>query len=274
MTSLFDDSDPSGKQNTRLLEFRAGKMVAAGNMVLPDRRKGLVFLYQSQDSLMHFCWKDRTTGNVEDDLTIFPDDIEFKHVQQCTSGRVYVLRFKSSSREFFFWLQEPRTDKDEENCRKVNDYLNNPPIRASIMESSAGPTTLRESIGGEQDLQNILERMNRQELMQLLNGMGSVPPDPELLETVFRQPGSLQYSVAELASFSQTAVTKATSGDAMPSLPIPVVASSTSTTQQTTGSSSRSSITSGGRSTSASAASQKGGPHSQLSHLQDGLSTI
>lgn len=39
------------------------------------------------------------------DLIIFPDDCEFKHVPQCKTGRVYLLRFKSSSKKFFFWLQ-------------------------------------------------------------------------------------------------------------------------------------------------------------------------
>ncbi|KAH3781168.1 hypothetical protein DPMN_158993 [Dreissena polymorpha] len=35
-------------------------------MVHADKRKGLVYVHQSDDSLMHFCWKDRTTGSVED----------------------------------------------------------------------------------------------------------------------------------------------------------------------------------------------------------------
>jgi hypothetical protein len=27
---------------------------------------------------MHFTWKDRTTGTLEEDLIIFPDDCEFQ----------------------------------------------------------------------------------------------------------------------------------------------------------------------------------------------------
>ena len=41
-------------------------MVMKGKMVHPDKRKGQVYIYQSDDTLMHFCWKDRTTGNVEE----------------------------------------------------------------------------------------------------------------------------------------------------------------------------------------------------------------
>lgn len=79
--------------------------IVVGRMVYPDKRKGLLYVYQSEDSLMHFCWQDRTTGTVEDDLIIFPDDCEYVHVPQCTTGRAYLLKFKSSNRRFFFWLQ-------------------------------------------------------------------------------------------------------------------------------------------------------------------------
>lgn len=49
-----------------LVEFRAGKMTLKGSTVTPDKRKGTVYIQQTDDSLIHFCWKDRTTGNVDD----------------------------------------------------------------------------------------------------------------------------------------------------------------------------------------------------------------
>ncbi|KAK9504779.1 hypothetical protein O3M35_008967 [Rhynocoris fuscipes] len=173
-TALFGNtSSRSGSKN--LVEFKAGKMTMKGKMVHPDKRKGLVYIYQSEDSLMHFCWKDRNTGSVEDDLIIFPDDVEFKRVTQCTTGRVYILKFKSSSRKFFFWIQEPKTDKDEDNCRKVNEVLNNPPSLGSQRSGGATP---------DGDLQNLLSNMSQQQLMQLFGGVGQIGGLSSLLGTM------------------------------------------------------------------------------------------
>lgn len=163
-------------------------------MVHPDKRKGLLYVYQADDSLMHFCWKDRTTGTVEDDLIIFPDDIEFKHVTQCTTGRVYVLKFKTSSRKFFFWMQEPKTDKDEEYRKKVNEYLNNPPTPGS----SRGGGLSSDLTGlGDSDLQSILGGMSQQQLMQLLGPMGMGGPGGGLSALMGARPSSAQSTVSE-----------------------------------------------------------------------------
>ncbi|KAF0035639.1 hypothetical protein F2P81_010951 [Scophthalmus maximus] len=141
-------SGSRGSSSKYLVEFRAGKMNMKGATVTPDKRRGQVYVQQTDDSLIHFCWKDRTSGNVDDDLIIFPDDCEFKRVNQCSTGRVYVLKFKAGSKRLFFWMQEPKTDKDEEFCRKVNEYLNNPPMPGALGSGGSGGHDLSALGGG------------------------------------------------------------------------------------------------------------------------------
>lgn len=64
-TALFGNT-AGRNQSKNLVEFKAGKMSMRGKMVYPDKRKGLLYIHQSDDSLIHFCWKDRTSGVVED----------------------------------------------------------------------------------------------------------------------------------------------------------------------------------------------------------------
>ncbi|XP_078042395.1 regulatory particle non-ATPase 13 isoform X1 [Augochlora pura] len=174
--ALFGNS-VSRSSSKNLVEFKAGKMTMKGKMVYPDTRKGQLYVYQSDDSLMHFCWKDRTTGFVEDDLIIFPDDCEFKHVPQCKTGRVYLLKFKSTNKKFFVWLQSLKTDKDEEHCRKINEVLNYPPTPGS--QRSGNPNT-------EGDIQNLLNNMSQQQLIQLFGGVGQMGGINNLLGTMTR----------------------------------------------------------------------------------------
>jgi len=187
-SALFGSGGGQVRGVKNLVEFKAGKMTLKDKMVQPDKRKGLVYVYQSEDSLMHFCWKDRSTGIVEDDLMIFPDDIETKRITQCTTGRVYLMKFKSSNKKLFFWMQETETDKDEKNWRKVNDYLNNPPPVGSNASSASGAgerhggassaaAGLANAFGadfgglGGSDLQSLLGSMSEQQLQMFLGGL-------------------------------------------------------------------------------------------------------
>ncbi|KAG9509140.1 Proteasomal ubiquitin receptor ADRM1, partial [Fragariocoptes setiger] len=157
-------SAPTSGGSRNLIEFKAGKMELRGKMVHPLKKSGLVYLHQSpDDELMHFCWKDRQTGVVEDDLILFPDDCEFKHVSQCTTGRVYVLKMKSSNRKLFFWMQESKADKDEEYCNKINEYLNHPPTPNRRGMSD---------IASEGDIHALLNNMNPQQIAQLISSAG------------------------------------------------------------------------------------------------------
>ena len=186
MVNSFLFGNQASSQSKYLLEFKAGKMLLEGTTVNPVNRKGLVYLHRADDNLMHFCWKDRTSGQVEDDLIIFPDDTEFKRVEQCTTGRVFVLKFKSTNKKCFYWMQEPKDDKDEDICKKVNEFLNNPTASASRNSSGLGHsiTDLPES-----DLHNLINNVSSQQLMQLLsrvNGVGS----NQVLANLLSQSGS------------------------------------------------------------------------------------
>jgi len=173
------------------VEFRAGKMNlnATTKMVSPDKRKGMLAVTQSDDQLIHLQWKDRGTGTVEDDLIIFPDDVEFKAVPACTTGRVFVLKFKTSNKRMFFWMQEPKADKDEELCKKVNENLNNPPAPGSSRSGGGGlsaglPGGLDFNNLDDSQLQNLLNNMSQQQLMQLFGGSlggGNMPGLASLL---------------------------------------------------------------------------------------------
>jgi len=184
-----------GSGSKAVVEFRAGKMTMSGNLVTPDKRKGMIQVEQGEDTLMHFKWKDRGTGVVEDDLIIFPDDIEFVRVDQCKTGRVYLLKFKSSSRRMFFWMQEPKDDKDEELCKKVNDSLN----KGAAAAGEGGRGSLAADLGSlgsalglssgsgrggidlsDSGIHSLLQNMSQQQLAQLFGSsipVASMPPE-------------------------------------------------------------------------------------------------
>ncbi|XP_070443838.1 oxysterol-binding protein-related protein 2 isoform X3 [Equus przewalskii] len=236
--ALFPSLVPGsrGSSNKYLVEFRAGKMSLKGTTVTPDKRKGLVYIQQTDDSLIHFCWKDRTSGNVEDDLIIFPDDCEFKRVPQCPSGRVYVLKFKAGSKRLFFWMQEPKTDQDEEHCRKVNEYLNNPPMPGALGASGSGGHELS-ALGGEGGLQSLLGNMSHSQLMQLigpaglggLGGLGALTgPGLASLLGSGGPPASSSSSSSRSQSAAVTPSSTASSARATPAPSAPAAASVTS----------------------------------------------
>uniref|UniRef100_T1ITP4 Proteasomal ubiquitin receptor ADRM1 homolog n=1 Tax=Strigamia maritima TaxID=126957 RepID=T1ITP4_STRMM len=200
--ALFGNAS-SQSQNKNLIEFRAGKMDLKGAMVHPDKRKGLVYVHQTDDSLMHFCWKDRTSGSVVDDLIIFPDDVEFKRVTQCTTGRVYILKFRSTNRKLFFWMQEPKTDKDDECCKKVNDYLNNPPALGANRSSGSTPgggLPSELSNLGDSEIQTLLNNMSQQQLVQLFGNVGGLGGVSNLTNILSGRTGSAQSRVSSTAS--------------------------------------------------------------------------
>ncbi|KAF5954663.1 hypothetical protein HYC85_007519 [Camellia sinensis] len=118
-------TEPLPAMQEVFLEFRAGKMLMEGKRVVPDSRKGLVRIARGEEGLAHFQWLDRTHNVVEDDQIVFPKEAVFEKVTQA-SGRVYILKFNTDDRKFFFWMQEPNAEGDSQLCDSVNFYINRP----------------------------------------------------------------------------------------------------------------------------------------------------
>lgn len=205
MGHSFLFGNQASAQSKYLLEFKAGKMQMKGTTVKPIDKKGLVYIHRADDNLMHFCWKDRTSGQTEDDLIIFPDDTEFKKVSQCTTGRVYVLKFRSSKKVLFFWLQEPSEDKDEEICKKVNDLLNNPSASTSRSSGHNLITDLPES-----EIHNLINNVNPSQLMQILSRVNGVSTNQ--LANLLNQSGSSKIG-RHSGSSSRSSSSKASSNN-------------------------------------------------------------
>ncbi|CAF2193788.1 unnamed protein product [Rotaria magnacalcarata] len=198
--SLFGGAT-SQARTRNLVEFKAGKMNLRGKIVYPDKRKGLLYLYQGNDMLMHLCWKDRSSNSAEDDLVIFPDEIEFKKVTQNTTGRVFILKWRTNARKLFFWMQEPKDDKDDEFCKKINELLNHPPTPGfGDDSSSAGSNHLLQPLmermaGGAggidpSDLSNVLGSMNPRDFASLLSSFGGSSGAAGLMQGLHRSGGS------------------------------------------------------------------------------------
>lgn len=119
-------------------EFKAGRMDWDGRMVTADKRKGKIILMTAEDEqLMHFQWIDREKKETAVDLIVI-NDAYLERIEKCTTGRVFLLRFTSSEKKMFFWMQEPKTDKDAEIMKTFNEAIGaNIPVKGAPKPAAA-----------------------------------------------------------------------------------------------------------------------------------------
>ncbi|KAL7789403.1 proteasome complex subunit Rpn13 ubiquitin receptor domain-containing protein [Trichoderma ceciliae] len=101
-----------------IITFKAGQcdvdVSSKPYKVAPHPESGYIYLY-SEDDLVHFCWRrrDQPLDEPELDLVMVPTDgsflpYEYKTTPQPTAktnGRMFVLKFASSSQRHLFWMQ-------------------------------------------------------------------------------------------------------------------------------------------------------------------------
>ncbi|KYG41809.1 hypothetical protein M433DRAFT_158630 [Acidomyces richmondensis BFW] len=108
--------------HTPILTFKAGTCSTAGRKVTPNPTPGYLYLYNEED-MLHLCWRPRSApaSEPELDLLMIPGDGTFQplvknpgadNLESPTNGRIFVLRFQSSSQKHYFWMQSKTQHKD------------------------------------------------------------------------------------------------------------------------------------------------------------------
>ncbi|EEU48521.1 uncharacterized protein NECHADRAFT_98777 [Fusarium vanettenii 77-13-4] len=125
-----------------IITFKAGQCEVDTSTkpfkVKPQSEPGYIYLY-SEDDLVHFCWRKRSEplDQPELDLIMVPTDgsfvpYEYTTTPQPTSktdGRIFALKFSSSSQRYLFWLQsKPQSRNGDPSYfsprdRKIGDIV-------------------------------------------------------------------------------------------------------------------------------------------------------
>ncbi|KAF2816435.1 uncharacterized protein BDZ99DRAFT_136042 [Mytilinidion resinicola] len=165
-----------------LITFKAGKCdLTPGTppRIKPDDTPGFIYLYIG-DELVHFCWRPRSASasDPELDLLMIPGDGSFlpytgpdggadsDNLKSPTNGRIFVLKFSSSSQRHLFWLQSKP------------QHPNGDPSWFSERDQKLGQVVDMLLSGEEVDVQEELrELQNRQ-------GPGRPDDDDETMEDV------------------------------------------------------------------------------------------
>ncbi|KAF2838935.1 hypothetical protein M501DRAFT_1011658 [Patellaria atrata CBS 101060] len=108
-----------------LITFKAGRCNVDETKMQCLPESGYVCLY-NEDDLLHFTWRKRSASIREPDLDLvmIPGDASFipylidynpedeTNLRSPTNGRIFVLKFSSSSQRHLFWLQSQNQSRD------------------------------------------------------------------------------------------------------------------------------------------------------------------
>ena len=138
------------KESDGLVAFRAGRLFLdeSTRLVTADKKRGKIKFIKDEQGLLHLEYYNRISNQKELDLTIFPQSAKWEKVNECKDGRVYVLRMTQNNRKHFFWMQEPKEDKDDEYFTNINKLCNGQSIGDAA--SGAAAATTQQSAAAQQ----------------------------------------------------------------------------------------------------------------------------
>lgn len=209
LASMLGGGNTGGSSGNRpyegktIISMKAGKMEHTVQpngkyLVSPTNRRGQInFIWKGNNSansgmnagnrgagMLKFEWQDRRTKATSDELTIFPEDnLTFTKVNTGRdTDRVYLLQYPGGdgSRRFFYWMQDPSQDMDDDNCGKVSKYLRSPSECAKAAGDPVETTTNQgQPESNRPDGNNTSMSspgMDNAALMNIMQGIGASPP--------------------------------------------------------------------------------------------------
>ncbi|KAG6014792.1 hypothetical protein E4U43_006119 [Claviceps pusilla] len=192
-----------------LITFKAGQCeIDDANSrplkVKPQPQPGYLYLY-SEDDLTHFCWRkrDQSLDEPELDLVMVPTDASFipyepdsSQTTAKTNGRIFVLKFASSSQRHFFWMQSKPQSRDGDPSwfsprdRKIGQVVNDI-LQGAEVNVMSEMASVRNAGGrpGDDDDDETMEDVEEDRGPQTHRGVGSGGAGPDATGGDVRQEG-------------------------------------------------------------------------------------
>ena len=166
MQSLFPQHNTQSVVDNPLLEFKAGKCHLESQedgyfMVTPEEKRGKIVIVKGE-GYVYFRWIDRLTNQMDANCNwiVFEDSVVFTKIDTGREGdRVYLLKWKDDTRRLMFWMQDKSADKDEENCKQVNELFNNPAAVAAAVAANNEQNNANAGGGGRGGADDFMRMM-------------------------------------------------------------------------------------------------------------------
>ncbi len=118
----MESTKTNKKTKIKEMKISAGSMPLKDGKIKPDPAKGEIYIFE-KDGMLIFQWTNLDKNISEEPLVVFSGEWEWTKIPS-NKGRVYVMKSKCfEDAQYYFWMQCPQKDKDEENERIINQIF-------------------------------------------------------------------------------------------------------------------------------------------------------